>query len=85
MNDDPEVIAIGIDYIRWLIIQAIFVGFIAANTGFWNGIGLSRIYIPSLIFMHCSNVLFNYISIFGKFGAPLMGAEGAGFATALLS
>lgn len=83
VNDDPEVIAIGIDYIRWLIIQAIFVGFIAANTGFWNGIGLSRIYIPSLILMHCSNILFNYIFIFGKFGAPIMGAEGAGFATAL--
>jgi len=83
INDDPEVIAIGIDYIRWLIIQATFVGFIAANTGFWNGIGLSRIYIPSLVLMHSSNILFNYIFIFGKFGAAEMGAEGAGFATAL--
>ena len=85
VNSDPEVVSIGIDYIRWLIVQAIFVGFIAANSGFWNGLGLSRIYLPSLIVMHIANVIFNYIFIFGNFGAPEMGAEGAGFATALSS
>jgi len=85
INNDPEVIAIGVDYIRWLIIQALFVGFIAANTGFWNGIGLSRIYFPSLLLMHLANVLFNYMFIFGNLSAPKMGAEGAGFATALSS
>ena len=85
INNDPDVIDIGVKYIRWLILQAVFVGFIAANTGFWNGIGQSRIYIPSLIFMHLSNVVFNYMFIFGNFGAPQMGAEGAGFATALSS
>ncbi|MEH6911255.1 MAG: MATE family efflux transporter [Oceanicoccus sp.] len=85
INSDPDVVSIGVDYIRWLILQAVFVGFIAANTGFWNGVGLSRIYLPSLITMHVANVVFNYIFIFGKFGAPEMGAEGAGFATALSS
>ncbi len=83
MNDDPEVIRIGIDYIRWLILQAVFAGFIAACTGFWNGIGESRIYFTSLLAMHAANILFNYIFIFGHFGAPVMGAEGAGFATFL--
>lgn len=83
INSDPEVVSIGVDYIRWLILQAVFVGFIAANSGFWNGLGMSRIYLPSLILMHLSNVLFNYMFIFGNFGAPEMGAEGAGFATAL--
>ncbi|MFT5692799.1 MAG: MATE family multidrug resistance protein [Oceanicoccus sp.] len=85
INSDPEVVEIGIAYIRWLILQAVFVGFIAAMTGFWNGVGLSRIYLPSLIAMHVINVLLNYVFIFGKFGAPEMGAEGAGFATALAS
>ncbi|MFN3237442.1 MAG: MATE family efflux transporter [Pseudomonadales bacterium] len=85
VNSDPEVISIGIDYIRWLILQAAFVGFIAANSGYWNGLGLPRIYLPSLLIMHASNVLFNYLFIFGNFGAPEMGAEGAGFATALSS
>lgn len=85
INNDPAVVGIGIAYIRWLILQAVFVGFIAAMTGFWNGVGLSRIYLPSLIAMHVTNVLLNYVFIFGKFGAPEMGAEGAGFATALAS
>jgi len=83
INDDPEVVAISVDYIRWLILQAVFAGFIAANTGFWNGIGESRIYIPSMVVMHVANVLFNYMFIFGNFGAPEMGAEGAGLATFL--
>ena len=85
INSDPEVVSIGIAYSRWLILQAVFVGFIAAMTGFWNGVGLSRIYLPSLIAMHVINVLLNYVLIFGKFGAPEMGAEGAGLATALAS
>ncbi|MFU8817795.1 MAG: MATE family efflux transporter [Pseudomonadales bacterium] len=85
LNNDPAVVGISIDYIRWLILQAVFVGFIAANTGFWNGIGASGIYIPSMIVMHVANVLFNYVFIFGNFGAPEMGAEGAGFATFLAS
>ncbi len=85
INDDPEVISIGVDYIRWLILQAVFVGFIQANTGFWNGIGLSRVYLYSLLIMHAANIALNYIFIFGKLGAPQMGAEGAGFATALAS
>lgn len=85
INSDPEVVSIGVDYIRWLILQAVFVGFIQANIGFWNGIGTSRVYIASLIIQHISNVLFNYMFIFGNLGAPQMGAEGAGFATALSS
>lgn len=83
MNDDPEVIRIGVDYIRWLILQAVFAGFIAACTGFWNGIGESRIYFTSLLAMHAANIGLNYVFIFGHFGAPAMGAEGAGFATFL--
>lgn len=83
INNDPEVVSISVDYIRWLILQAAFAGFIAANTGFWNGIGESRIYIPSMVAMHVANVFFNYLFIFGKFGAPELGAEGAGLATFL--
>jgi multidrug resistance protein, MATE family len=85
INNDPEVVAISIDYIRWLMLQGVFVGFIAANTGFWNGIGESRIYIPSMVAMHVANVFLNYVFIFGNLGAPEMGAEGAGFATFLAS
>lgn len=85
INSDPEVVALGVDYIRWLFLQAVFIGFIAANTGFWNGLGRSRVYIPSLVLMHLSNILFNYMFIFGNLGAPDLGAEGAGLATALSS
>ncbi len=67
MNNDPEVIRIGIDYIRWLILQAVFAGFIAACTGFCNGIGASRICFTSLLAMHAATIGLNYIFIFGWF------------------
>ena len=83
INSDPEVVSISVAYIRWIILQGVFVGFIAANSGFWNGLGLSRIYLPALLIMHAANIFFNYMFIFGNLGAPEMGAEGAGLATAL--
>lgn len=85
LNPDPAVVAVGIDYIRWLILQITLVGIIQAHTGFWNGLGLSRLYIPMLLVMHAANILFNYLFIFGHMGAPAMGAEGAGLATFLAS
>ncbi|MCB1647495.1 MAG: MATE family efflux transporter [Pseudomonadales bacterium] len=85
INPDPLVVSTGIDYIRWLILQSTFVGFIAANTGFWNGLGRPRVYLPTMVTMHITNVLLNYVFIFGRFGMPEMGAEGAGFATFLAS
>ncbi|MDA0790270.1 MAG: MATE family efflux transporter [Proteobacteria bacterium] len=85
LNPDPAVVSVGIDYVRWLILQITLVGLIQAHTGFWNGLGLSRLYIPMLLVMHTANILFNYLFIFGNLGAPEMGAEGAGFATFLAS
>jgi putative MATE family efflux protein len=85
LNSDPELIEVAVPYLRWLVLQGVFVGIIAAFNGFWNAIDLSRIYMRALISMHLANVLFNYMFIFGNLGAPQMGVEGAGFATALAS
>ncbi len=85
LNSDPLVIQNAVPYLRWLIVQGVFVGIVSACNGFWNAIDLSRIYMKATITMHLSNVLFNYMFIFGNFGAPEMGVEGAGLGTALSS
>lgn len=83
LNHDPEVIAAGVPYLQWRLAAAFAVGINFSFRGFWNGIRQSAIYMRTLVFMHALNIGFNYVLIFGKFGAPALGAEGAGIASAL--
>lgn len=85
LNDDPAVLAAGVPYLRWVIAQSLFTGAIYSFNGFWNGIGRSRMYIAPLVVMHVTNAVLAYALIFGHFGLPAMGTEGAGLATALAS
>ena len=85
LNNDPAVLAAGVPYLRWVIAQSLFTGAIYAFNGFWNGIGRSRMYIAPLVVMHVTNAVLAYALIFGHFGLPAMGTEGAGLATALAS
>ncbi len=51
--------------------------------GFFDGLGRTWIHFVSSVVMNIFNILFCYIFIFGKFGAPVMGAAGAGLAALL--
>jgi putative MATE family efflux protein len=80
---DPEVAKVGIDYlaIRFFSIVALAANF--SFRGFWNGIGLSRVYFRTIVAMHVANIVLNYVLIFGKFGFPNMGASGAALASTI--
>jgi putative MATE family efflux protein len=81
--DDPEVVAIGVPYLRARLAGMVAVGMNFAFRGFWNGIGQSRRYLQTLVIMHVCNVILNWLLIFGHFGLPAMGATGAGIGTAV--
>ncbi|MEQ9365248.1 MAG: MATE family efflux transporter [Leptospirales bacterium] len=83
LNDDPEVIAAGVPYLQARLAAAFAVGINFSFRGFWNGIRQSAVYMRTLVFMHALNIILNYTLIFGNFGAPVMGVEGAGLASAL--
>lgn len=83
LNSDPNVIAQGLPYLQWRILAIVFVGINFAFRGYWNAIDRSMLYMSTLIVMHTVNIFFNYVFIFGHFGAPALGAAGAGLATAL--
>lgn len=81
--EDPEVIAIGVPYWHARILGIIAVALNFAFRGYWNGVNLSKLYMRTLIVMHVVNIALNYILIFGKFGAPELGAAGAGLGTTI--
>lgn len=83
LNTDAAVIERGVPYIEWRLGAIVFVGMNFAFRGYWNALDLSRLYMTTLMFMHATNILLNYILIFGKFGAPALGVTGAGMASAI--
>ena len=83
LNADPEVIERGVPYIEWRLGAIVFVGMNFAFRGYWNALDLSRLYMKTLILMHATNIVLNYVLIFGNFGAPALGVTGAGMASAI--
>ena len=51
-----------------------------AVKGFFDGIGKTTLHFVASLVMNVMNVLLCWILIFGHFGAPRMGAPGAGLA-----
>lgn len=83
LNPDPKVIAGAVPYFQIRMLAGPLMAMNYAFRGYWNGIGQSRLYMTTLIIMHASNVLLNYVLIYGHFGAPALGVVGSGLATAL--
>ena len=55
--------------------------FLAANfafRGYWNGLGLARIYLETIIVIHIVNVMWSMILVFGAGPIPPLGVFGAG-------
>ena len=83
LNDDPAVIEQGVPYLEYRLAAIVFVGMNFAFRGYWNAMDMSRVYMSTLILMHMSNIVLNYVLIFGHFGFPALGVAGAGIASAL--
>ena len=48
-----------------------------------NGIKQSRLYLRTLVLMHVTNIVLDWVLIFGKLGAPALGTLGAGVASSI--
>ena len=83
LNPSEMVVGIGVPYLtaRLLSIAAISTNF--AFRGFWNGINAPGYYLRTLLIMHALNISLNWVLIYGKLGAPALGALGAGIASAI--
>jgi multidrug resistance protein, MATE family len=82
LNSDPDVIAQGVPYLQARVLAILFVGANFAFRGYWNAVDLPRLYMNTLIVMHACNIFLNWVLIFGNLGAPALGTQGAGIASA---
>lgn len=83
LNGDPAVVADGVPYLRARLIAMVAVGINFSFRGYWNGVSLSRLYLRTLLVMHATNIVLNWLLIFGHLGMPELGAQGAGVASAI--
>lgn len=81
MGQHPEQLVLSYEYFSTLMIGSIFFVLRSALSGFFLGIGRTKIVLLSSFLGMLVNIPANYIFIFGKFGAPAMGMKGAAYGT----
>ncbi len=83
LSNDPAVVEVAIPYFQVRAAAALFLCANYCFRGYWNAVDLSRLYMWTLLLIHGTNIVLNYVLIFGHFGAPAMGATGAGLASSI--
>ena len=83
MIERPEVQDVAIRYTRWRLYAVISMSATQAIKAFFDGLGKTYVHLVAAIVMNACNVLLCWTFIFGHFGAPAMGAPGAGLAAFL--
>ncbi len=80
---DPRVAGYASEYIYFRFMGIPFFLISVSYRGFFFGISKTKIFMFSGIITNLLNVIFNYIFIYGTFGAPRMGLAGAGLGSTL--
>lgn len=80
---DAEFRNVTVDYVHAIVLGAPAICAFLALRFTTEGIGYTRPIMYSSLFALVCNVFLNYVFIFGHFGAPALGAVGAGVASAI--
>lgn len=81
MGQSPEVVKAAIPYYLIQVVSLLPLLLFFSIKQFFEGIGNTRIAMFITIIANLLNIGLNYILIFGKFGFPVLGLNGAGIAT----
>ena len=80
---DPNIQSDGSEYLRLRLLGVTATTLSLSFRGFFTGIRHSSIYLKSIVLVHLSNIILNYLLIFGHLGFPALGAAGAGLASTI--
>ena len=83
MISDPEILHAACDYMQWRIYGLFFAFPAAMFRAFYISSTQTKTLTLNSVVMVLSNVVFNYILIFGKLGVPAMGIGGAALGSSL--
>ena len=81
LNQPENVIEVSMPYFNWLLASTIPVLLFFTCRQFAEGVGNTTIAMWITLSGNVINIGLNYLLIFGKFGFPALGVEGAGTAT----
>ena len=82
-SSDHAVAVAGTGYMQWRFVGLLFFLFVVSYRGFFNGIGDTQVFMYSAIIINVTNIVLNYVLIFGAFGIRAMGLTGAGASNAI--
>ena len=83
LGQPAEVVDMALPYYRMLIYSMPLMMLFFAFKQFLEGVGNTRVEMVVTIIANLANIGFNWIFIYGRWGFPEMGAEGAGLGTLL--
>jgi putative MATE family efflux protein len=80
MPDNPNSALLGTEYTQWRFLGVVSMVATAAYKAYFDGTGRTYIHFVAAIVMNVVNIVLCWLLIFGHYGAPRMGVEGAGVA-----
>ncbi len=80
-GQDPEVIAVARPYYTLIVISLMPYLLFCLQKQFLEGLGNTLMAMVVVLAMNALNIFLNWVFIYGHWGAPAMGATGAGIAT----
>lgn len=78
---DSTIIEYGVKFFKWSVPCYVLLGLSLTSTIVLRSVGQVKLPLVSSICAFLINLFFNYLLIFGNFGAPQMGIEGSAIAT----
>ena len=81
MHQPPEVVRLAFPYLKWVAASLVMIVLFQAFKQFADGLSITRPSMYATLFGNGVNVFLNYALIFGHFGFPAMGVEGAAIGT----
>ncbi|MEM7080789.1 MAG: MATE family efflux transporter, partial [Pseudomonadota bacterium] len=83
LHDDPLLVAQGIAYLEPRLPSICIIAINVAFRSYWVGVDLAKFSMLSIVSLSLANILFNYMLIFGNWGAPRLDVAGAGLGSTL--